>query len=559
MMTIITKLASSKNRPNKYNKLTMLLGIFVLFGSILASCSGSSTPTSSNQTPTGKVLLVGTFNGVKGQYTTIQDAVNASKPGDWILVAPGDYHEDYSMTHVPSAAQIKLGGFGGVLIRTSDLTLRGMNRNTVVVDGTKPGSPQCSSATQNQDFGPVGSNGQPMGTNGIVVFEANNTWIQNLTVCNYLGGSAGGGNGIWWDGGSGTAKIGLHGYWGSYLTATSDYYNPQNPGATGTYGIFANSAAGPASWNQIYASNYNDSGMYVGACQQVCGITINHAWMEYNALGYSGTNSGGAIVIENSQFNNNQDGFDTNTQIAGDPPPPQNGDCPNGKISPITHTRSCWVFMHNYVHDNNNPNVPTSGYAGLGPTGTGMTVSGGRNDTIMNNVFENNGAWGILFVPFPDGDKPYPGVTCANSGGFSNPLFKGCIYNPEGDALLNNKFIHNGFFGNPTNGDYGQIVMNSGLPQNCFAGNVAPDGSTPANLEQVQAKCGIITKQANTGGALLGQVLCDTHFLPCASGSNYPTATQVVLHPLPSNLPTMPNPCKGVPNNPWCKNGKPIS
>ncbi len=33
--------------------------------------------------------------------------------------------------------------------------------------------------------------------------------------------------------------------------------------------------------------------MYVGACLQQCDITIDHAWMEYNALGYSGTNSGG--------------------------------------------------------------------------------------------------------------------------------------------------------------------------------------------------------------------------------------------------------------------------
>jgi hypothetical protein len=24
------------------------------------------------------------------------------------------------------------------------------------------------------------------------------------------------------------------------------------------------------------------------------------------------------------------------------------------------------------------------------------------------------------------------------------------------------------------------------------------------------------------------------------------------MHRLPRNLPTMPNPCKGVPANPWC-------
>ena len=47
------------------------------------------------------------------------------------------------------------------------------------------------------------------------------------------------------------------------------------------------------------------------------------------------------MVVENSKFDNNQDGFDTNTQIDGDPPAPQNGDCPRHGISPITHTHSC--------------------------------------------------------------------------------------------------------------------------------------------------------------------------------------------------------------------------
>ena len=39
----------------------------------------------------------------------------------------------------------RAGRLGGVYITTPDLHLRGMDRNTVVVDGTKPGSSQCSS------------------------------------------------------------------------------------------------------------------------------------------------------------------------------------------------------------------------------------------------------------------------------------------------------------------------------------------------------------------------------------------------------------------------------
>ncbi len=529
------------------------LCLAALAGGLLSACS-SSSPTAAP--PTGKVLLVGSFDGHAGKYQTIQAAVNAAKPGDWILIGPGDYHENDDAT-APTPQMASLGGFGGVLVRTGDLHIRGMNRNSVIVDGTKAGAPEpCDPSPQWQNFGPLSPSGKPYGSNGIVVFEANDVWVQNLTVCNYLGGAGSAGNEIWWDGGSGTGKIGLKGYWGSYLTATSTYNGSDTTNAA--YGIFANSAAGPASWDHVYASNFNDSGMYVGACQQVCDITIDHAWMQYNILGYSGTNSGGAVVVENSKFDHNQDGFDTNTQIRSDPPPPQNGDCPGKAISPITHTRSCWVFMHNQVFDNNNPNAPNaSGYAGAGPLGTGMTIAGGRNDTVMDNTFYDNGAWGILFVPFPDSDQPRPGETCAGTGG-TEISGLGCVYEPEGDALLDNTFSHNGFFGNPSNSDFGRISLVAGLPRNCFSGNVAPDGTAPANLQKLEPTCGPLTKKPHTAGPLLGQVLCDTGFGACPAGAHYPPRTGAVVEPLPSDLKTMPNPCKGVPANAWCRDGRPV-
>ena len=285
-------------------------------------------------------------------------------------------------------------------------------------------------------------------------------------------------------------------------------------------------------------------------------MTIDHAWMEYSALGYSGTNSGGAIVVENSQFDNNKDGFDTNTQIDGDAPAPQNGACPDNAVSPITHTHSCWVFMHNSVHDNNDPNVPQAGSASAGPTGTGMTISGGSNDTVMDNTFSNNGAWGVLFVPYPDGNPPVLGQTCAGTGGKELAGF-GCVFDPKGNALLHNTFTHDAFFGNQSNADFGQIVINGGGARNCFAGNSDPAGSAPANLEQGQPACDGAAAAIDTGNTLLGQVLCDTGFGACPPGSKYPQFTAVVMHPLPSKLPSMPNPCAGVPSNPWCPRGRP--
>ena len=41
-------------------------------------------------------------------------------------------------------------------------------------------------------------------------------------------------------------------------------------------------------------------------------------------------------------------------------------------------------------------------------------------------------------------------------------------------------------------------------------------------------------------------------------GSHYPQRTGIVMHPLPKNLPSMPNPCAHVPANAWCRGGKPI-
>ena len=530
------------------------LGAVVLSGGVLAACSSVSSSTPSSTTPpTGHVLTVGTFHGKKGAYTTIQAAVDAAKKGDWVLVAPGDYKEQADLTN--TTASTDNGHFGGVLIKTPDLHLRGMDRNTTVVDGTKAGTSQCSATAADQQFGAV-KDGKAIGRNGIVVSKANNVSIDNLTVCNFLNGTQDGGNEIWWNGDLGTTALGLKGYEGSYLTATSTFYNGEDTAAQ--YGIFASHAAGPASWTTIYGSNMNDSGMYVGACLRACDVTIDKAWMEYSALGYSGTNSGGAIVVKNSKFNDNQDGFDTNTQINGDPPAPQDGSCPGSATSPITHTHSCWVVMNNVFENNNNPNTPKAGNAAAGPTGTGMTIAGGRNDTVMNNTFRNNGAWGILFIPFPDSSTPSLNQSCSGTGGVETAGF-GCVYDTMNSKLATNTFVNNGYFGNPSNADFGQLALNPNKPSNCFIGNTAPKGSSPANLEKKYPTCGVNRATPDAPTDLLTQVLCDTGFASCPAGSNYPPETGVQLHPLPKNLATMPNPCVGVPDSAWCKGGKVVA
>jgi hypothetical protein len=533
---------------------TAVFGAVILVGAMLATWApAQATTTHSPAWGKGKVLLVGTYDGKRGPYWTIQQAVDAAKPGDWILVGPGDYHETADEDGPP--VNPEQGDMGGVYIDKSGITLRGMNRNSVIVDGTNPGSSTCSSKPSAQNYGEPGAGGVPVGRNGILVWKASHVSIENLTVCNFLAGTGASGNEIWWNGGAESGKIGLTGYWGSYLTATSTFYSNETTAAE--YGIFSSNSAGPAEWNQLYASNMNDSGTYVGACHQRCDVVMNHMWMENNALGYSGTNSGGTVVIENSQFDDNQDGLDTNTQIIGDPPAPQDGRCPNNGISPVTHTASCWVVINNWLHNNNNAKAPAAGSAAAGPVGTGMTISGGRFDTVMDNTVTDNGAWGVLFVPYAQEGQPSLGQTCGGIGGHKVPGF-GCVMDPEGDALIDNTFSHNGYFGNPSNSDFGQITLFGNEAANCFRGNDDPDGSAPANLEQTQPKCGVTAKTANAGGELFPQVLCDTGLAACPPGAKYPTPNgTVVLKALPIGLPTMPNPCNGVPANPWCPAASP--
>ncbi len=495
-----------------------------------------------------KVLLVGSYHGLKGQYKTLQAAVNAAKSGDWILVGPGDYKTTSSRSP-KGRPDLKTA----VLITKKNLTVRGMDRNTVIIDGTTKGA-ACNSKKANQNFGPNTSKGHT-GLNGILVYKANNVSIENLTACNFLGGSGDSGNEIWWNGGDGSGTIGGWGYTGSFLTATSTFYATEANAAK--YGIFSSNWDG-GTWNQTYASNFNDSGYYIGACQQSCNQTIDHAWAEYSALGYSGSNSGGRMLIENSQFDKNEDGFDTNSQN-GDNPPPQNGACPNGSTSPITHTTSCWVFEDNYVHDNNNPNVPAAGSAAAGPVGTGMSVSGARNDTIMHNRFVDNDAWGMIMVPYSDSGPP-----C--SGGTPNSPILGtgsCLFDEWGDALLDNSFTHNGAYGNPTNGDFDQLNFES-HPSDCFRGNTDTGGTLSpdaAKLQTTSPNCTTTSVPPNLNIPFLNEVLCDSGVkvppFGCQPGDHYPHRTMVIMHRLPTKqLKPMANPCAGVPKNAWCSRKK---
>jgi hypothetical protein len=199
-----------------------------------------STEPSGTEPPSGEPGVI----EVPGDHPTIQAAVDAANPGDLILIAPGVYHE-------------------AVNVVTDNLTIRGLDRNEVILDGEFELD------------------------NGIRVLGANGVAIENMTAQNYSR------NGFFW--------TGVEGYRGSYLTAYR----------TGDYGIYAfDSVKGQL--EHSYAAGSPDAGYYIGQCYP-CDAVIDNVIAEHNGLGYSGTNAGGNLLIINSTFRFNRAGVVPNS------------------------------------------------------------------------------------------------------------------------------------------------------------------------------------------------------------------------------------------------------
>ncbi len=476
------------------------------------------------------------------QFPTIAAAVSKAEPGDWVLIWPGIYRESTPKWNA------------GVWIGKRDVHIRGLNRNKVIIDGSNgTNANPCPSAPDQQNFGAGG-----VGRNGIVA-TASGVTIQNLTVCNFLSGSGGNGNQIWWDGGYGSGKLGIGAYAGSYLTATSTYASTYSP--TGTpnlaqYGIFSSNARGPGLISHSYAGNMADSAYYVGACQRECNTVLAHDRGTNSALGFSGTNAGGRLIIRDSVFDHNRTGLAPNSLNNNDAPPPQDGRCPGSR------TRSCTIIEHNLIKANNRANVPTTG---LEPAiGAGVELAGGKFDTVAHNVIEDQGAWGVVVHDYPDTEIPPKIAHC--QGGIPNFPEPGiCTFVARGNRVHGNTFIHDGFFGNTTNGDMGTVSLKAHVkPRNCFFGNVAlarPGGhrvaltSSPRHIQRASVDgrpCG--TRGTGYNFNLISQLICATGATglgPCPAGSNYPKQTTIIMVPLP-HLATMPHPCAGLPRNPYC-------
>lgn len=242
-------MTSRRTRPLR----ALLAGAVLVVGaSSLAACGsdggdgGDASPTTSagGSTTTGGSGTGGATISVPEDHETIQAAVDAAKPGDLILIEEGVYHEAVDVT-------------------TDDLTIRGVDRNKVILDG---------------EFELE---------NGIRILDADGVVVENMTARNYTT------NGFFW--------TGSDRYRGSYLTA---YRN-------GDYGIYAFDAY-DGQFDNSLGSGSPDAGFYIGECYK-CNAVLDNVIAEYNGLGYSGTNSGGDLYIVNSTFRHNRAGIVPNS------------------------------------------------------------------------------------------------------------------------------------------------------------------------------------------------------------------------------------------------------
>lgn len=162
------------------------------------------------------------------------------------------------------------------------------------------------------------------------------------------------------------------GYWGRYLTA----YN------NGLYGIFAfGSRCGQM--DHSFTSGNADSGFYIGECFP-CDAVIHDIVAYQNALGYSGTNAGGNLVIRDSIWAQNAMGLVPNS-LDGEERPPQRGA----------------TIKNNTIVDNNKIDAPGVGIAGQ-YYGSGIVIAGGTANQVFGNTVTDHALAGIAVTPLPD-------------------------------------------------------------------------------------------------------------------------------------------------------------
>lgn len=229
---------------------------------------------------------------------------------------------------------------GGIVVPEDKpgITIRGAERNAVIFDG------------QNQ-------------VENAIEVEADGVTLENMTAHDYAE------NGFYWEG--------VEGFTGRYLTVWN----------VGLYGIYAIESHNGLI-EQSYVSGAADAAFYIGECNP-CDARLENNTATLSAVGFSGTNASGNLLVQYSIFENNGVGILPNSFDVGIEagPPPQRSATFLGNV--ITGSGSVPVPR----------NTPLGGYQGIG-----IALAGTVDDIVEQNEVRDSTRYGIVVVATVDRD-----------------------------------------------------------------------------------------------------------------------------------------------------------
>lgn len=269
--------------------------------------------------------------GPRGAVATVAEATGV------VRRVPGSYPTIQAAVDAADPGDMVLVDRGvyreEVTVTTPSITIRGVDRNATIIDG------------------------EYVRGNGISVL-ADGVAIENFTARNAVL------NGFYW--------TGITGFRGSYLTA----YN------NGDYGIYAFDAT-DGLLEHSYASGSPDSGFYIGECYP-CRIVIRDVIAEHNAIGYSGTNSGGDLYVVSSIWRQNRSGLvPASLDIELNPPQRET------------------VIAANIIASNSDRSAPAAPLPSLA-FGNGVLIGGGIGNIVERNIIADHEQHGVLITPMYD-------------------------------------------------------------------------------------------------------------------------------------------------------------
>ena len=268
---------------------------------------------------------------VPADAPTISEAMQRVAPGGLVLVAAGTYTES-------------------VTISTDDVTLRGEDRNAVIIDG------------------------EGRRSQGVLVI-ADGVTVENLTVASHTF------NGVLVTGlhdGTNAQAHGVDGYEGldteKYPPLQRFAINNVTAYNNGLYGIYAFDAQ-HGRITDSYASGSADSGFYVGQCEQ-CDIVVSGNVAENNAIGFENANASDSVAIVGNRWSNNRVGMTliSNYQEAF---VPQRGN----------------LVVGNVIANNVSADSPSQAD---GAFGIGVGIAGGQDNVLQRNRIEGNAYSGVV-------------------------------------------------------------------------------------------------------------------------------------------------------------------